>query len=404
MLRWLLAVILLCGIRTLSAQAIEPQVEIFSQEGPATSADSAENPISRPVPVVISLSGHVGYDDNSRTTSDDEGRFFTSEEVTLSYDRTRPGTQIKLITAAGLVERFGQGTDVNAYLDLSVAHQVTPRLTLSGTVDTAYRNEPDFGENVGPDQRVGNYFKSDDGISAAYQWTRRFATVSSYSLRLVRYEDSFVASFTDREEHTLGEEFRFDLSRATILVADYQFLAVNYDSFPRDSITHFLLLGVEQTLTRRLKAQARVGASYRSFEGEESRTDPTFEGTLDYAINSLSSLSWSMRYSVEEPVVREALSRTTFRTGVQLRYGFTRRISGVLGLNYHHDETKEGLTAATSGPAFSTDALQIVLGLRYQITRHLDWDISYEHSETDSSAAISGYSRNRYSTGLSFTF
>ncbi len=403
-LGWLLALILLCGLHGIRAQGIGPQVEIFSQEGPVTSTSLAENPITSPLPLLISLGAHLGYDDNSQTTSNSQGHFFTSQVLTASYDRTRPGTQIRLIAGAGLVERFGQGTDVNAYINLSLAHQVTPRLTLGATIDSAYTAEPNFAENVGPDQRMGNYFHTNDGLSASYRWTRRFSTATSYSLSLVRYENSFVASFTDREEHTLGEEFRFTLTPATVLVADYQFLIVDYDSFPRDSLTHFALLGVEQTLTRRLKAEVRAGASYRSFQGEESRTDPNFEGTLDYAINSLSSLSWNVRYSVEEPAVREALSRTTFRTGVQLTYGFTRKISGILGLNYHHDETTEGLTVATSGPSFSTNAVQVVLGARYQITRHLDWDISYQHSEVDSSSEISGYSRNSYSTGITFTF
>lgn len=387
------------------ARAADPTVDIVTQNGvvstPGEAPGSGVPSLAYPL---ITLGVHAGYDSNSTTTGDGQGSFFTSEQLTLAYDRTRPGTQIRLITGAGLVERFGEKTDINAYINLSIARQVTPRLTLSGSIDSAYQAEPDFGQNVGPNQRVGNYFRSNDAISAAYQWTRRFSTVNSYSLGLVRYEDSFVASFTDREEHTLGEEFRFDLTRTTILVADYRFLAVNYDSFPRDSTTHFVLVGVEKTLSSRLQAQIRGGVSFRSFQEGESRTDPDFEGTVTYALNSLSSLNWTARYSVEEPVVRDALSRTTFRTGVQLRYGFTKKISAVVGIDYHHDETEEGLTAATSGPAFSTNAVQFVIGARYQISRHLDWDVSYEHSEVDSSSEISGYSRNRYSTGLSFTF
>src|SRR5262249_13763011 len=156
-----------------------------------------------------------------------------------------------------------------------------------------YRAEPDFSTDVGPSQRMGNYFRSTDQIAATYQWVDRVATVSSYSFRIIRYEDSFTASFSDREEHTFGQEFRFELNSQTTLLGDYRFMLVNYDSFPRDSDTHFLLAGVDETFNPRLKAELRAGASFRSFEQEgEDSIDPTVEGSLDYDLARYSTLSW----------------------------------------------------------------------------------------------------------------
>ena len=229
------------------------------------------------------------------------------------------------------------------------------------------------------------------------------STVTSYSLRLLRYEDSS-ASFLDREEHTFSEEFRADLGRKTVLVGDYRFLLVNYDTFPRDSTTHFLLAGVEQTFTPNLTAQARAGASFRSFEQGEDSVDPTFEGSVDYALARYSTLSWNIRYAVEEPSVQQALSRTTFRTGLQLRYGFTAKFSSTLGMFYHHDENAGGTTTATVGPAFSTDAYDLSLSARYQLRRHWDLDASFQHTQVSSGGPDQSYTRNRYSIGVNFTF
>jgi hypothetical protein len=106
-------------------------------------------------------------------------------------------------------------------LDLSLSYAASPRLTLGASINAVYTSEPNFASNVGPTQRAGNYFATADGLSAAYQWSRRFSTVSTYSFRLVRYQDSSTAAFSDRQENTLGEEFRFDLLRDTVLVADY---------------------------------------------------------------------------------------------------------------------------------------------------------------------------------------
>ncbi len=403
--------LLLCGP---TLRAADPVVEVSSQNGSqaeaANSADAgaplpdADTKVDSLFPVLISLGARLGYDSNSRTTGNTQGSAFSSQEITLSYDRLRGATQIGLLAGAGVVERFTQKTDVNAFLNLSVSHRVSQRLSLSANVDTAYRVEPDFSTDVGPNQRAGNYFRTADSLAASYQWNRRFSTVTSASFRLIRYEDNFVAAFTDRNEYTLGEEFRFDFSRQTVLVANYRFLIVDYLSFPRDSLTHVALFGVEETFGPRLTAQARAGASFRSFDQGENRMDPHFEGSLTYAVARRSMLSWTTRYSVEEPAVREAQSRTTFRTGLQLTYGFTAKLSSALSLFYHHDNNTTTSAGVTSGPATTTDAIDVGLFTRYQISRHVDLSASIQHSEVSSSSASSDYSRNSFSLGMNFTF
>lgn len=388
--------------------AAEPAAEDFSQPEPAPANSEAvpgtERAVQSLFPVLISLGAHAGYDTNSRTTSNSEGSFFTSQELTLSYDRLRGPTEIDLVAGMATVERFSRGTDVNAFFDLSLTHNVSQRLSLSGGIDLAYRAEPDFSSDAGPNARQGNYFTSSDRIAASYQWTERWSTVTSYSFRVIRYENSEAAFFTDREEHGFGEELRFELGRHTVLVGDYRLLLVNYDSFPRDSTTHSALVGAEQTFTPRLTAQARAGASFRSFETGENSVDPDFEGSVDYALARYSSLSWNMRYGVEEPSVQDALSRKTLRTGLQLNYGFTSKLSSALGLFYHHDETMGGTTTLTAGPTFSTDAVDLSLSARYQLTSHLDMDAGFQHSEVSSGGQDTSYSRNRYTFGINFTF
>jgi hypothetical protein len=107
---------------------------------------------------------------------------------------------------------------------------------------------------------------------------------------------------------------------------------------------------------------------------------------------------------VEEPSVQQSLSRTTLRTGLQLRYLFTARISSALGFFYHHDEDT-GRTATTdASQAFSTDAYDLSLSARYQFSRHWDLDASFERSDVSSEDPAQSYTRNRYSIGVNFTF
>src|SRR4029434_3674841 len=247
----------------------------------------------------------------------------------LSYDRTRESTKLAILAGGGVVEYFNANTEANGFLDLSLDHQVSERLTLRCQIDAAYQAEPTFASDLGLSRRAGNYFSTTDLFSVAYQWTPRFSTVSSYTFQLLRYQNAVAAATTDRQDYTLGEEFRFAASRHTVLVGNYRFLVVDYVTLPQDSITNFFLAGVEQTFSSRLQAQLRGGVSFRSIEGGQDQVNPDFEGSLTYALGQQSSIVWTGRYGVEAQSTggRQNASEPTFRTGLQFHYAITPRVS-----------------------------------------------------------------------------
>ncbi len=57
-----------------------------------------------------------------------------------------------------------------------------------------------------------------------------------------------------------------------------------------------------------------------------------------------------------------------------------------------------------NGVGSSTDAYDLSISFRYQLTRHIDLDTSFQHTDVSSGAFDANYSRNRYSVGASFTF
>ena len=89
---------------------------------------------------------------------------------------------------------------------------------------------------------------------------------------------------------------------------------------------------------------------------------------------------------------------------MQFRYGFTSRISAAIGFNYYHQENQPGNFIQQTGSGFSTNGYDSLVDLRYQITRHVDFDLGFQHSEVNSADPIREYSRNRYSIGLNVTF
>ena len=264
----------------------DPVVELGPENTTTASAVEDESRALWTFPFLITFGVHGGYDSNPNTTRNGSGSPFTDEQLTLAYDRLRGPLDLKTLAALGVVERFDGETDVNASLG-----SFTQLSCIAAT-------------HLGRDRKRGLYFGAE---FCSQRWSdparrelfcdgrRAFGCLSVVAavlncqhlfLLLVRYQDSSTAAFSDRQENTLGEEFRFDLLRDTVLVADYRFLVVNYVTNPLDSTTNFALAGVEHVFNRRLRGQFRGGVSFRSFDQGGSEVDPEFEGSLDYALGS----------------------------------------------------------------------------------------------------------------------
>ena len=94
--------------------------------------------------------------------------------------------------------------------------------------------------------------------------------------------------------------------------------------------------------------------------------------------------------------------RQTLRTGLNLTYGLTSRISSTAAVNYHHDENEGSISSgAAVGPQ---DSFDLSLGLRYTINKHFVFHVDYDHTTEGSLGSTPGYSRNRYSAGLNYTY
>src|SRR4029077_2712398 len=165
-----------------------------------------------------------------------------------------------------------RSTDVNTFLDLSLSHYFSPRTTFEGSVYATYRTEPDFSSNVGVENVRANYFYTVDSASVEFHLTPLLSTVTSDSFDRIQYDSSSIGTSINRSDNTIGEEFRFSYRPDIILIANYRFETVNYDSLPLDSTTHFALVGIQKEFNPQLKAVVRAGATFRSYTDDGSRT------------------------------------------------------------------------------------------------------------------------------------
>jgi len=360
-------------------------------------------------PFQLTLSVQNGYDDNiSSSSTDRHGTWFTNENVTLSYDFGTPRTQINLRAGGGIAYYFDRpgdrNYDLNGFLALLFTHKISPRLILSESTYLTYQVEPDFALDTGLDRRSGNYLYTSNKFSVAYNWAPRFSTITSYTLSRTSYDDQSTGFFEDRFEHTFGNEFRFLAWPTTTLVGEYRFQIIDYDGFPRDSTTNFLLTGLDHNFSPRFNVSLRGGVEFRSYDNFGDRTDPYFESTLTYQLARDSFISWTNHYGIEEPDVLTASSRTAFRTGLQVQYGVTQRIMTKLGFYYEHDENSGGAPVGGISSSFAEDSYALALSAQYSFNRNWAVATGYDFTDVESGALFRSYSRNRVYLGLNFNF
>jgi hypothetical protein len=361
------------------------------------------------IPIQINAGLDGGYDDNVSLSSSGQGSAFTRENVVLTY--ARPGERTQFFVVG--VGRFSQYFDVSGQnetagnVTLSLTHNFSSRLSFYASVYGTYQNEPNFTSNVGPQNVRTPFFDTVDIFALTYHWLLRFSTVTSYTFERVQYFSSSNGNSQNgvqntlaqnRIQNTFGEEFQFSLTSRTIFVGEYRFEAIDYDTAPTNSTTHYLLGGVNHNLTEHLMVHVRGGESFRSLENEGNTASPYFEGTLGY-VSSNHSLNWTTSYGYESPTATGATTTKTWRTGLNLTYDLTSRLSSTTGVYYHHDENQGG-----TGSTGTQDSLDLLLGLRYTINKRLALHVNYNYTSQSSLGATPGYSRNRYSAGLSYTY
>src|SRR5436305_4794346 len=203
------------------------------------------------IPIQINAGLDGGYDDNVNLSASGPGSSFTRENVVLTY--ARPGKRTQFFVVG--VGRFNQYFDVSGQnetagnVTLSLSHNFSSRLSFYASVYGTYQNEPNFTSNVGPQNVRSPFFDTVDLFALTYHCLSRFSMVTSYTFERVQYTSSSIGNSQYRVQHTVAEELQFNLTSRTVLLGEYRFEAIDYDTAPLNSTTNFVLAGINHNLT-----------------------------------------------------------------------------------------------------------------------------------------------------------
>jgi opacity protein-like surface antigen len=386
--------------------ATESNLDIGGESASASTGQGQGISIFTRNPLHLSLAIDGGYDTNVSTTGQQsQGSAFTQGQATATGAF---GTERANATIASSVQVIynsdqisGPNPEINSNGSITASYSVSRRLLITGQLSAAYQDEPNFGANIGPDQRVGYFFTSTDNISASFQWFGPFSTVTNDNVVIVHYDDSTIGFDENRIEETIGEQLRWSLARGA-LVGEYRFQIVDYDDSLRNSVSHYVLGGIDYPFNERLNATVRGGATFRFFDDGIQRAEPRAEGTLNYMIGPKSSISCNASYGLEEPDTPIFTSRTTFRAGLQWKYWLTAHVLSSLTGYYTNSRNSTGNAIATVSP--NEESYSLSAGLEYALTSHWAIHASFDYTGDTSDIAIRNYSRERYSAGLVVNF
>ncbi len=365
-------------------------------------------------PLRVTVALQEGYDDNVFTRSlVQQGSAFTIASLGLDYQFGSPRTQIEARAGGGLTYYYDRpqqsGPDYNGFLDLSLTHKFSARISLEISAYTTYQTEPDFSLDIGINRRSGSYFYTSDHFKLNYQFSPRFSSALSYTITTLVYDNSVVGDLQNRIENTVGDELKYLILPTTSLVGEYRIAFVDYTDSDSSALTHYFLAGFDHTFNPRFNITFRGGVQLRAFDSSTitsrqnaDRISPDVEANITYQIGERSDISWTNRYGIQEGEGSSTNSqRSSYRTGLNVRYGLTPRISSRLALFYDHNSFESN--GVSSG--LDQNSIDVALNLHYAMTRYLGIQAGYNYTQVFASGITQrDYSRNRIYGGIDFVF
>src|SRR6266513_1973732 len=359
-------------------------VQIRPDEGSPVAGTEIITPefnIGRHLHLSGSLNG--GYDDNVNLSPTGSPSWYANPTANFRYQFGSTRLAMDLLVGGGINYYFdhpgGRYYDPIVYLQFSLAYKATARLTLDLSTSSAYESQPEFATALSSTRRLGNYFRSENNLSAHYQLSHRLSSITGYSLSALEYENP-AASGHNRLEQAFSEQLRYLWMPTTTVSGEYRFSLNESQGAQGKSTTQSLIAGLEQSFSPRFKAGLRSGVQFRS--GSGGQISPYVETSLQYELESQGRTAsrqsadstyiiWTNRYSIEESDQQQAAGRETFRTNLKLNYAITARISASLALIYSHGDngTSNQISSGSLGGSSTETTFDITPSIRYAITQ-----------------------------------
>ncbi|MDB6069165.1 MAG: hypothetical protein JWL81_336 [Verrucomicrobiales bacterium] len=355
------------------------------------------------LPFSVTVGLGAGWDSNVNLSSSDEqdsmfykgtliAEYSTGDRRT-SYSFGLTYNPFYYVDAPEGVDDFQQSASVN----FALRHRVSPRLTITDNLYFAYEFEPNYQIGTSVARRTQPYIYGYNNLNVSYAWTKRFSTVTGYTISGIDYDDDSEAG-ENYISHMFSQDFRYAFTKVTTGVLTYRYGLTEYDNNYGDYTSQYFLAGIDHSFSRRTTGSFRAGAEVRDRDNGGSSTNPYVEASFSHSVAKQTYVRWYGRYGFEDADIGNSTERSSLRTGISVQQRFTNRLAGNLGANYIHDEFEGG------SDSFNDDIVEVSVGLDFNVYRNLVLNAGYSFTTTSSDLENREYDRNILSLGMTAKF
>ncbi len=350
----------------------------------------------------------IGYDSNvNMSAEDEEDGLFTELGAGASYSDQEAATKIRynINLAARLYEDSAQGTGREAFancnLTASLSHAFGAGQVYTTTLRAQISPDMDFSNAISSSYAQGETFNwswnhaYSKAIDSRWSWTAN-ASYNGYI-----YTDT-TWRYLDRQYLTGGLSLAYRASSLTTYNGGISYRH-DFRSEGENSKNVYFNVGADHSLDAVSSVSATLGLQLKMIAGE-TKVYPNIRFAYRREIGE--GLSASAYFSFDNENIDTGrssgemyLSDMTVRSGVNLRYKYTHKVS------FHADASvlNRNYSDHTGGADDRTDTTWVLAaGMSYKFTERLTGKIDYKFTTADQDWG--DYDRHRISTGVSYSF
>jgi len=230
------------------------------------------------------------------------------------------------------------------------------------------------------------------------------------------------SALLDRMEHLASINLRWRFAPETLGIFGYQYGMVNFnehddslyafgpfvDPKTRDSRSHYLYVGADQSFNPQLNGSIRVGAQlmdYYQLPASKTIVNPYVDGSLTYtyAAGSYGQIGIKHMHNATDvaatPTSSLVLDQESTAAYLTLSHKITADLTGSLLAQYQHSEFTSSVGSSGESENYFTGGVN----LAYQINPHFLAEAGYNFDRLDSDLGRS-YTRNRVYIGIRATY
>ena len=383
---------------------------------------------SKPWSLSANLRGF--YDDNITTApnaiaEDSVGiEFSPAISLNLLKDQTYLGLgyEYKL---RWFEDRDPDNSDHSHRFSLDLTHDFNENMSVDLGDEFVIAQEPEVLEPTGASRLRSNMdaIRNRAHVNFTTQLSRTYSLMAGYRNDLYNYDQSGAGSFSallDRVEHRVTANLRSQLRPGTTGILGYQYRVVDYTSDDsltfgpylnpevRNSDSHYVYAGFDQSFTPELLGSLRAGAQFTSYDNvaagvDDSTTSPYIDANLSYAYAKGSNIAVGLRHERNQTDIAQVggsliLDQETTSAYASVSHQLTAKLTANFVGMYANSSFGDSL-ADTADNFWS-----LGFNMSYQINQYLLAETGYNFDDLDSDLGNRSFDRNRVYLGLKASY